>query len=180
MSMEYDLYLKEHKANVRKGFEWIEKNLPEVVLPGKTEGVGKSVLWHQICSMHDASKYTPNEYDAYDAYFYGNNKSFEVVNNFNHAWLHHIHNNPHHWQHWVLNNDDPDEGEVILDMPYRYILEMICDWWAFSWKSDNLREIFKWYDEHKDYMKLSTKTRDIVESILDKIKTKLDDMEVTE
>ena len=118
----------------------------------------------------------PEEYDAYDKYFYGRNKSYAVVQDFNKAWLHHIHHNPHHWQHWVLINDDPGEGMVILDMPYMYVVEMICDWWAFSWKKENLHEIFSWYDEHKDYMKLSKNTRKTVEDILDKIKQKLEEL----
>nr|DAE02562.1 MAG TPA: hypothetical protein [Siphoviridae sp. ctmYS12] len=29
-----------------------------------------------------------------------------------------------------------------MDMPYNYIIEMICDWWAFSWNKGNLQEIF--------------------------------------
>ncbi|MCB5918336.1 DUF5662 family protein [Lachnospiraceae bacterium 210521-DFI.3.101] len=58
-------------------------------------------------------------------------------------------------------------------MPYNYILEMVCDWWAFSWQKENLNEIFNWYNEHKDYMKLSPKTRKTVDSILEKMKEKL-------
>ena len=88
----------------------------------------------------------------------------------------HIHRNPHHWQHWILTNDDPDEAETILDMPYNYIIEMICDWWSFSWNSENLREIFDWYSKHKKYMKLSAKTRLTVENILKEINKKLDEM----
>lgn len=175
MSRQYDLYLQDHKTNVRRGFEWIYENVPEILLV-KTEASSK-LIEHQICFMHDASKSMPKEYDAYDLYFYGGNKSYEVVNNFRQAWLHHIHFNPHHWQHWVLINDDPNEGEIVLDMPYEYILEMVCDWWAFSWNSGNLREIFDWYDKHKEYMKLSERTRNVVESILDKIKIKLDELE---
>ena len=56
---------------------------------------------------------------------------------------------PHHWQYWVLINDNPEEGEVLIEMPYNYILEMICDWWAFSWAKGNLNEIFPWYEERK-------------------------------
>lgn len=115
---------------------------------------------------HDASKSKPDEYEAYDAYFYGGNRSYAVVQAFQRAWLLHIHRNPHHWQHWVLINDDPGEGEVLLEMPYNYIIEMICDWWAFSWAEGNLSEIFSWYDEHKDYIKLNPKTRETVEDIL--------------
>lgn len=167
MSYEYDRYLAQHKSNVQKGYRWIAENLPDLFYDGIDYD------W-QIGFCHDTSKSTPDEYDAYDAYFYGNNKSYAVVQAFNYAWLHHIHNNPHHWQFWILINDDPDEGMVIMDMPYNYIIEMICDWWAFSWVSGNLSEIFNWYDQHKDYMKLSDQTRKTVEDILSKIKEKLD------
>ena len=123
----------------------------------------------------DTYKNEPDEYEAYDRYFYGNNKSYQVVQNYRRAWLLHLHRNPHHWQHWVLINDDPKEGEIVLDMPYNYILEMICDWWAFSWQKGNLNEIFNWYDEHKTYMKMSPKTRKSVDTILGKMKEKLSD-----
>ena len=167
MSREYDLYLEQHKGNVAKGFEWLEENLPDVL-----KNCGDNLRW-QVCIAHDQSKTEPDEYEAYDKYFYGKNKSYQVMQDFNLAWLKHIHRNPHHWQHWILINDNPKEGKIVLDMPKNYIIEMICDWWAFSWNDGNLFEIFKWYDEHKDYMKLSSKTRKTVEDILEQIKTKL-------
>lgn len=174
MSREYDLYLQQHKGNVAKGFHWIRENLPELV---DLYYGGHEDLEHQICFAHDASKTDSEEYDAYDRYFYGGTvgRSFAGVQAFNYAWLHHIHHNPSHWQYWILINDDPEAGEIIMDMPYNYILEMICDWWAFSWNSSNLYEIFDWYDKHKDYMKLSDKTRVTVEDILAKIKEKLEE-----
>lgn len=168
MSLRYDEYLANHKSNVEAGFHWLQKNLPEV-----TEGSGAE---HNIRFAHDQSKMTDDEYEAYDAYFYGGNRSFTVVENFRKAWLLHIHRNPHHWQHWVLINDDPKEGEIILDMPYCYILEMICDWWSFSWSKGVLTEIFDWYDKRKNYIKLSPTTRTKVEDILSKIKNKLEEV----
>ena len=168
MSREYDNYLTEHKGNVARGFHWIQEHLPELI-PAE-DGIDYE---HQICFAHDKSKNESDEYDAYDAYFYGRNRSFQVVQDFNYAWLNHIHRNPHHWQHWILLNDEPNEGEIILDIPYHYILEMICDWWAFSWAKGDLTEIFNWYDQHKSYMKLSEKTRKTVEDILWKIRLEL-------
>ena len=168
MSIQYDNYLTNHKNNVYRGYEWISKNLPEILKPDLA-------YEYQLMYNHDASKSSDQEYHAYDAYFYGRNRSYQVVQEFNRAWLHHIHHNPHHWQHWVLINDNPNEGEIVLDMPHLYIIEAVCDWWAFSWAKGNLYEIFNWYDEHKAYMKLSDKTRRTVEDILAKIKTKLDE-----
>ena len=172
MSIEYDNYLREHRENVAKGFRWMQTHLPEVT---RTEN--PISLEAQICEDHDRSKNTVAEYDAYDAYFYGKNKSYKVVQDFNRAWLHHIHRNPHHWQYWVLINDEPGEGMDILEMDYDYIVEMICDWWAFSWKKGELYEIFSWYDQHRDYMKLGYKTRKIVEFILDTMRETLDELE---
>ena len=169
MSKEYDLYLKEHKENVVKGFRWIQKCLPALL-----DGLVDEDLEWQICMAHDASKTDQEEYDAYDAYFYRGNRSYAVVQDFNLAWLHHIHCNKHHWQYWVLINDDPNEGEIILDMPYNYIIEMILDWWSFSWKQDSLEEIFNWYNTNKSKMILHKNTKTTVEFILDKIKTILD------
>ena len=131
---------------------------------------------------HDLSKHDVEEYAAYDAYFYPKGEVTHVVSEmFNLAWLHHIHVNPHHWQHWVLVED---EGSIKpLEMPDNYILEMVCDWWSFSWKvyigsveyeEKSLYEIFKWYDDHKERMMLAPKTKSKVERLLDAIRAALD------
>jgi hypothetical protein len=174
MSFAYNQYLEDHIGDVLNAYWWLKHNLPEV-----TYTVNDIELFRNI-NNHDDSKYSRDEYEAYDDYFYGKDKNADVKKAFDYAWLHHIHNNPHHWQFWVLINDEAAEGIVALDMPHNYIIEMICDWWSFSWKTGNLREIFKWYDEHKNHMKLSDKTRETVEDILGKIKDKLDELESDE
>lgn len=174
MSAKYDEYILEHKANVTKAFDWISKNLPEIF---PDEATKSEIEW--LCtSAHDQSKYNPDEYDAYDKYFYGNNRSFEVVNNFKLAWLIHIHKNPHHWQYWILVNDESDLGIEYLEIPFIYIVEMICDWWSFSWKTGNLYEIFDWYAKHRDGMKINDDSRKKIEEILNLMRTKLDDVNV--
>lgn len=132
MSQQYDAYLKAHRNNVKKAYEWFSANLPECIDAMVTRNI----------DLHDASKDETGEYTAYDNYFYGKKKTPDIIEAFNHAWLQHIHRNPHHWQYWVLINDEPNEGEIILEMPYHYIIEMICDWWAFSWSKGELTEIF--------------------------------------
>ena len=171
MSARYDEYIVEHTSNVQKAYDWIKTNLSEILPDGLVEKFNLDCLIRD----HDQSKFEQEEYVAYDDYFYGGNKSYEVVKNFNYAWLRHIHKNPHHWQHWVLIADEPEEGDNVLDMPYNYIIEMICDWWSFSWKKGKLDEIFEWYEEHEDNMRLSNDTRKCVESILAKIKAKLEE-----
>ena len=171
MSVQYDQYLAQHKVNVKKAFNWFENNLFSDDLIQS----GFNLEWQtRFNHHHDASKSELDEYVPYDAYFYGGNRSYDVVQNFNKAWLLHIHRNPHHWQYWVLINDDPKESLIALEMPNHYVVEMICDWWAFSWAKGDLTEIFSWYDEHKDYIKLHMGTRIFVEHILDLMKRKLE------
>ena len=55
------------------------------------------------------------------------------------------------------------------------MLEMIADWWSFSWRSGNLREVFGWYDEHKSRIVLHPSTQEYVESVLGEIGEKLDE-----
>ena len=169
MSAEYDAYIHEHVANVKKALEWMYENLSDRLIDGK-----KMIEAMMNAEEHDQSKWSKEEYDAYDAYFYGDKNTndpgkktpYGVKADFNKAWLHHIHNNPHHWQHWVLINDDAQLGTIALEMPDEYIYEMIADWWTFSWKSNNLMEIFDWYFVHQINMILAPRTRMIVENIL--------------
>lgn len=177
MSKAYDRYLEEHAANVAKGFEWLSEHIPSVI-DGDPFGRIASIYDRAktcCCVTHDASKTDADEYDAYDDHFYGTRSgSPSEVKEFNKAWLHHIHNNPHHWQYWCIINDDPKDGGITcVEMPRWYVIEMICDWWSFSWKKDNLYEIFDWYEERKDHIKLHNNTRKLVETILDQMKKKL-------
>lgn len=90
MSKKYDSYLYQHRQNVANGFHWIQENLPELLI--NIPGVSYE---NQICFYHDSSKYDIDEYDAYDAYYYGKNRSYQVVQDLKYAWLKHIHKNPH-------------------------------------------------------------------------------------
>lgn len=179
----YNQYLEEHISNVQKGYEWLKENLPEII--SEDNYIDETMYFgdlEDIIAQHDESKYckVPDaehyydlscEWDAYNDYFYGE-KTPEVETAFDYAWLAHIHANPHHWQHWLLQHDD--EGLECLDMPYVFIIEMIMDWWSFSWKSGNLYEIFSWYEDHKNSIKLNPKTAYTVDKILSLIKNKLD------
>lgn len=169
MSAEYNDYLNKHISYVNMAYDWLRINLPEIT--NIDNGFSSFIYF----DYHDDSKYGIEEYEAYDAYFYGKENTKEINDKFNYAWLHHIHNNPHHWQYWVLINDDPKEDIIALDIPYKYVIEMICDWWSFSWKTGNLYEIFDWYESHKKHMILSKNTRELVEQILGQIKEKLDE-----
>ena len=168
MSAEYDNYLTDHISNVHNAAEWM-------IAHGIVDADSVDDL-RALVSEHDGSKYATIEYEAYDAYFYGHReRTKQVIDDFNYAWLEHIHKNAHHWQHWVLIED---EGHTIaIEMDKVYVYEMISDWWSFSWNSDNLYEVFNWYAKHEKKMILHENTRKLVEDILDKINAFLDQEE---
>ena len=167
MSIEYDNYLSEHISNVQAGLNWMYENVPIIK-------ANCPYISNEFYGMdHDESKFSDKEYAAYDNYFYGGNAGYGTKVAFDYAWLHHQNHNKHHWQYWVLIRDSADEnGQVrleALEMPFKYVIEMIADWWSFSWKNNNLEEIFTWYAVHGPAMLLHPKTRDLVDFILNQM-----------
>lgn len=57
MSFQYDQYLARHRANVKRGFDWLSENLPGLMTNTLTAG------WNTEFA-HDQSKNEPNEYEA--------------------------------------------------------------------------------------------------------------------
>lgn len=181
MSREYDEYLENHTTGVLQAYQAL---------------VDLDVVYYdsdivQQLNRHDDSKRDAEEYDVYDEYFYSyeeSNRPQRVEHEFLYAFLHHLHNNPHHWQHWVLIQDSGENSkEEVLDMPYNYMLEMICDWWSFSWMKFNesqdkedLYSIFSWYEDNKDDIKLSDSTREAVEDLLERLRQNLTKYDVTD
>lgn len=171
MSKEYDEYLENHRSCVLQAYDFLVDN-----------GIFENDPTQRYYILkHDKSKYGEAEYDAYDRYFYEDNdhstRMDETEDDFLYAFLHHIHNNPHHWQYWVLINDSEDGGEDdYLEIPQTYVIEMICDWWSFSWSRYNenhntqeLYSIFDWYRDNKNNIKMNVATRGYLEDMLNSI-----------
>lgn len=55
MSFQYDQYLARHRANVKRGFDWLSENLPGLMTNTLTAG------WNTEFA-HDQSKNEPDEY----------------------------------------------------------------------------------------------------------------------
>lgn len=185
MSAEYNDYLHLHRMGVLAAFQWIRQNMWEEACDILPDCMTKErVCWYNI-KMHDTSKWDDDEYDAYDKFFYDKPNADSKA--FNYAWLRHIHKNPHHWQHWVLMFDDGkyrDPGKITpLEMPDECILEMVCDWWSFSWRQASIQNdfdreklygIFDWYDKHTDSIILAPGTRQKVDCLLGNLREHLD------
>lgn len=160
---EYKEYIKEHLGNVNKAFkEFINNDQCLKILHEESNGYNQILDMIKInIDNHDASKYSDIEFDAYRKTFYSvddkekedNKESFAI------AWKHHYENNLHHWDSWVEKKED---------MPTVYVVEMICDWQAMSYKfGGNAAE---WYNKEKGKIILTDKTRKLVESFLDALR----------
>lgn len=132
--------------------------------------------------IHDLSKWRPSEFIPYAQHFYWTQKqtdkeTFEAMgrwgcaeaapygfyakDRFNIAWLHHQNRNKHHWQYWVRMNDD---GLVVpMEMPKKYVKEMLCDWWGASVATGNGGNSKDWYEKNKKNTLLDEGTRQYFE-----------------
>ncbi len=151
---EYKDYVLAHQERVKKFASWLKENCPEVF-----EGVDPDAF-DEVIEEHDESKFSEEEFEPYAQKWFGDKKK---TLEYEEAWKHHWMNNEHHPEYWL--------GE---DMPYIYILEMICDWGSFSIDKGDLKELSDFYfnkakgDPEKN---LSETTKEIIEDILSRIDT---------
>lgn len=162
--VDYNKYITAHIKGVVQSYQMLENQGPSI-----DKDVMRKAF--DLCSIHDESKWGKEEYDAYADYFYRKEKTPEVELAFDLAWNHHQKCNPHHWQYWVLVKDSG--GQVILDMPLEYIIEMACDWQSFSLKNSE-STAYNWYQDNKSKMMLSDTTRSSLEDILEYFKQPLE------
>lgn len=150
MYREYLKYVLEHKKNVFKTC-W-----------------KRGLYLHAF--THDLSKFLPSEFIPYAKWFYGKyglklkevyvfnkvpiNRAEEVLHelyskskqDFYRAWEHHYKHNKHHWNYWI--------GKRI---PYKYIIQMICDWEAMSLKFGGTAQ--EYYMNNYDKIDLTVESR---------------------
>lgn len=154
---EYKQYILDHKNRVEQFADWLLENCPDVL-----DEVDPDVFWDLI-KAHDESKFSEEEFEPYARKWHLDGKK---TPEYEAAWVHHYSNNEHHPEFWL--------GE---DMPYIYILEMICDWGSFSIASGDMNELSDFYfnkakeDPEKN---LSDATKEIIEDILSKINSVID------
>lgn len=78
--------------------------------------------------IHDLSKYSKEEFEIFKYYTGTCSPHQEMRNQFGYSdrWMYHYHKNKHHWQYWLDIEDYPDKVYPIK-MPYKYVIESICD-----------------------------------------------------
>ncbi len=122
-NQEYTQYIIEHQEHVKLAWEnLIPKLTGEFWIDDYT-------YWNiqGLVDSHDESKLKADEFNGYRQYFFPEDGALKNKSMFAVAWLHHKNRNPHHWNYWILDREP-------LSMPFEYIIEMLLDWTAMSYK----------------------------------------------
>lgn len=89
--------------------------------------VRAGIPWQGI--VHDLSKFSITELKESIKYYTGKRSPLAIAKEekgFSEAWLHHKGHNKHHYQYWY-DYEAPNSTPM---MPYKYIVELICDSFA--------------------------------------------------
>ena len=98
---------------------------------------------------HDMSKFSPTEFWESVKYYSGTRSPIDACkeeNGISMAWMHHKGRNPHHYEYWM---DNFDHGGEPKEMPWRYKVEMICDYLAagraYMGKNFSYKAEYEWW-----------------------------------
>ena len=106
-------------------------------------GKGWRGLWH------DMSKFSPTEFWESVKYYSGTRSPIDACKEdkgVSMAWMHHKGRNPHHYEYWM---DNFDKGGEPKEMPWKYKVEMICDYLAagraYMGKNFSYKAEYEWW-----------------------------------
>ena len=98
---------------------------------------------------HDMSKFSPTEFWESVKYYSGTRSPIDACKEdkgVSMAWMHHKGRNPHHYEYWM---DNFDKGGEPKEMPWRYKVEMICDYLAagraYMGKNFSYKAEYEWW-----------------------------------
>lgn len=130
------------------------------------------VPWRGI--IHDISKFSWIEFSESAKYYQSGKKSpipvIKKENGYSKAWQHHKGHNPHHYEYWT---DNYDTGVSSIEMPEKYVREMVADWMAagrtYNGKSFTVNDEIKWWNDYKDKKFIHPKTKERITEILNSL-----------
>ena len=119
------------------------------------------LFWQGL--KHDMSKFSPTEFWESVKYYQGSSSPIDACKKdkgYSLSWQHHKGRNPHHYEHWT---DNYDKGTESIEMPYKYAVEMFCDYIgaarAYLGKNFSWNKEMDWWNnkKHNCCMNLLTK-----------------------
>lgn len=131
------------------------------------------LYWQAI--THDLSKYTLAEFIEYAQYYNGDISPVDKakqVKGYCNAWMHHRGHNPHHYEYWI---DNLDNGGIPLIIPYKYAMEMICDYIGagkvYNPSDWTIEEPMKYWNNKKKTAKIHPKLVEFFDCIFSEFST---------
>lgn len=123
--------------------------------------------------LHDLSKYAPVEFLVGARYYQGTcspNDAERKDRGYSSAWLHHKGRNKHHLEYWIDYDPQGEHRMTGMEMPVRYVVEMVCDRIAASrtYRRDAYQDAdpYAYYLRSKDHYLLHPATRELLERLL--------------
>lgn len=104
-------------------FRTVTKHRHKVIVHCAKAGI----LWQGL--RHDLSKFSPTEFIPGVRYYTGTrspNEGEREAYGYSKAWMHHKGRNKHHYEYWIDYNLETKRNDPV-EMPYRYLAEMMCD-----------------------------------------------------
>ncbi len=138
------------------------------------------ILWQGL--GHDLSKYTPTEFLSGVKYYQGFRSPNEAEREdlgYSRAWMHHKGRNRHHFEFWT-DYDPSLRGKIrTIEMPYRYVVEMLCDRLAasriYNGKNYSKDAPLKYFLPAKPRRMIHPATSDCIENLLRMVAEKGED-----
>ena len=121
--------------------------------------------------FHDLSKFSPTEFFESVRYYQGTSSPIDACKKdkgYSRAWLHHKGRNPHHYEFW---QDNFDNGGTPLKMPYKYAVEMVCDYLAagkaYMGKNFTYEAEYEWWKIKKSKtLAMNEHTKEFIDDML--------------
>lgn len=117
--------------------------------------------------FHDMSKFSPTEFIESARYYQGNRSPIDACKEekgYSEAWFHHRGRNKHHWEYWI---DDFSKGMVPKKMPFKYVLEMVCDYLgagrAYMGKKFTIEAEYNWWLDRRKIVIMHEDTKRLVD-----------------
>lgn len=131
------------------------------------------IPWQGV--THDLSKFSWAEFSE-SVKYYKDGVSPVVVEKqekgYSSAWQHHKGRNPHHYEYWT---DNYDSGTTCIEMPFKYVLELVADYLAagktYHGKNFTIKQELEWWNNCKDRLKMHNNTKELVTRLFEHINT---------
>ena len=119
---------------------------------------------------HDLSKFSPTEFFESVKYYSGTDSPInrcKKEKGYSLAWFHHRGRNPHHHLYWV---DNIDEGKTAIKMPFKYMIEAVCDYLgagrAYLGDKFTYRAEYEWWEKNREKLTMHIETKAWIDLIL--------------